>query len=56
MRKDLGGDRTGQLIQTDQKDVPYLKASYSAIKAGIKKEKGRMFKEMAFVFSGNHYM
>ena len=44
------GTQLGQLTPTDQRDIPYHMTSCSAIKAGGKKEEGRMFGVMAFLF------
>lgn len=36
VRKDREGTQIGQLILTDQKDIPYHMASYSVIKAAMR--------------------
>jgi len=54
VHKDLGGMQPGQLIQVNQRDIPYNITSCSTTKSGKDGGRGK-FGMMLFVSPSNHY-
>jgi len=54
--KSWDGTQPGQLTPADQRDIPYLTMSCSAMESEGKEEDAGTFVVMAFVFPHNHYI